>query len=419
MKKLMVSLLLCWCCGSVVELSMGMKDEQQANKQQIKAFRCISRGDIEGLKQLILKGGVDINKSNERGKTLLESASKSIYSYNSPMADLVTFLILNGANIRNENGYYYRTSRISLMPMDVLISDIYINVSCLVAVAKNQKIDIYNYPCCKEGANIFLSAISSNRRDIVKYLSDTNYAIWNSRDKYGAGPLHYAVDSKSLEIVAFVLDNGADVNEANNKGQTVLHKLAYSGDSNISPLFLKQLGKANNKGQTVLYKSAYPGNANITPLLLKRPNFAYSGDANILQFFLKQPGIELNKQDIDGNTPLHVAVHSGYSEVVASLLNCTSINFDLTNNKGLTPFYLVISEIFNRPSFAIDNYLRMLKAFAKTNRVPCWQKVEEFLNSKNPNPEKQQDGMLYKKAEQIRMYNDTSTKILDILYREE
>ncbi|XP_052873059.1 uncharacterized protein LOC128278375 [Anopheles cruzii] len=59
---------------------------------------------------------------------------------------------------------------------------------------------------------------------------------------------------------------------------------------------------------------------------------------NFLELFLQLPGIDVNKQDNEGNTPLHFAAQAGLSDVVNMLITkCRSLVIDPKNNLGFTP----------------------------------------------------------------------------------
>ena len=57
---------------------------------------------------------------------------------------------------------------------------------------------------------------------------------------------------------------------------------------------------------------------------------------------LIKEGADINARNHDGETPLHVAVHSGDEEVV-NLLISLKVNLEIVNNKGLTPLQLADS----------------------------------------------------------------------------
>ncbi|MBA8667897.1 ankyrin repeat domain-containing protein [Holosporaceae bacterium 'Namur'] len=63
---------------------------------------------------------------------------------------------------------------------------------------------------------------------------------------------------------------------------------------------------------------------------------------DIVKFLLSQPGINVNIRDYHGNTPLHTAADSGYTEIVKLLL-AKGADVNLTNREGKTPLYESIS----------------------------------------------------------------------------
>ena len=58
-------------------------------------------------------------------------------------------------------------------------------------------------------------------------------------DEVMSTPLHHAADGGQSEVAAYLIENGADVNIANNDGFTPLHSCALHGDSSTAALLIK------------------------------------------------------------------------------------------------------------------------------------------------------------------------------------
>lgn len=71
-------------------------------------------------------------------------------------------------------------------------------------------------------------------------------------------------------------------------------------------------------------------------------------DVAAIRQFLKQDHNLLNKQDIEGNTPLHNAAALGHIEVVRLLCHQPGIRLNEKNNNGNPPLFLAITRAIDR-----------------------------------------------------------------------
>jgi ankyrin repeat protein len=100
----------------------------------------------------------------------------------------------------------------------------------------------------------------------------------NYQDEYEDSILHNAVKYKKIEIVEYLLENGADVNIEENDGQTPLFNAAIhnnDGDMTITKLLLKKGANINHKdndGKTPLILASTYGNIEFVKILLKEEN---------------------------------------------------------------------------------------------------------------------------------------------------
>jgi ankyrin repeat protein len=85
-------------------------------------------------------------------------------------------------------------------------------------------------------------------------------------------PLHQAVGSKNLEVVMYLLKNGADVSIVDSNGSTALHWAANRGLFEISSLLVASGAKVNiknQKGLTPIDIASQAGQTKIVDLLIK------------------------------------------------------------------------------------------------------------------------------------------------------
>ena len=144
-------------------------------------------------------------------------------------------------------------------------------------------------------------AALNGRTEVVKYLiergADVNETLSNRMS-----PLHVAA-SKYKEIVLLLVNNGADVNLNSYDDSSPLHSAAYSGNIEIAEILLNKGAKINtpdNEGETPLSEAVFGKHKAMVELLLQR-------------------GADVNAKNRDGWTPLHRAsMH--YPDDIATLL---------------------------------------------------------------------------------------------------
>lgn len=177
--------------------------------------------------------------------------------------------------------------------------------------------------CADDDGNTLLH-ISVNRKslNLLKILKNSNEFYSNIKNKDGDTPLNLAVKNNCSDIVAFLIENGADFRITN--------------DAGISPLIL-----ANEKNSEQIFKS----------LLFK---------------------VDINEKDKDGNTLLHFAVQNKLINLSFFLIN-KGANILEENNNGDTPFSLSqtinLKEIETLMRSRIDEDLRNLNQVIKNNSL--------------------------------------------------
>jgi ankyrin repeat protein len=130
-----------------------------------------------------------------------------------------------------------------------------------------------------------------------------------------------AVKSGNVPRIKILLAQGADINAADEQGNTALHMAVAMASEEVVKLLL-------NRGASVNAKKGY------TPLHLA----AYSGYVEIAKNLLSHKAI-INATTLTKATPLYLAVQQGQLRVILLLLeNGASVN--IPKNDGTTPLYL-------------------------------------------------------------------------------
>jgi ankyrin repeat protein len=175
------------------------------------------------------------------------------------------------------------------------------------------------------------NAVKNNRIDEVRqHLTANNI---NTRDKDSRTLLSHATEKGHADIVAILLEKGADPHATDIKtDRTPLMNAAYQGDQKSVNLLLDKgvnIDTANRTGWTALNSAADQGHIDIVQLLLERkadPNACSPlikalnrNYSEVAQLLLKQHA-DPNQADANGCTPLNMAAMKGHEDAVKQLL---------------------------------------------------------------------------------------------------
>ncbi|KAF0691495.1 Aste57867_17297 [Aphanomyces stellatus] len=144
-------------------------------------------------------------------------------------------------------------------------------------------------------------AASSGHMDVVEFLTDMTQI--DHKDDSGWTALMSAVSAGHVDVASYLLSKGANANLANENGQIALHY--HKGRQEMTELLLdstSDINKADRCGATPLTKA-----------LGGRP-------APEIIVMLLDHGAKLNMKDINGNTPLHIALLEGHEGIAALLV---------------------------------------------------------------------------------------------------
>ncbi|CAK4077739.1 unnamed protein product [Aphanomyces euteiches] len=144
-------------------------------------------------------------------------------------------------------------------------------------------------------------AASSGHMDTVEFLAEISNI--DHQDDSGWTALMSAASSGHVDVVSHLLSIGANANLANKNGQIALHY--HKGRLEIAELLVdatRDINHADRSGATPLTKA-----------LGGRPA------PDVIQLLLEHEA-KLNTKDVNGNTPLHIALLEGHESIAMMLI---------------------------------------------------------------------------------------------------
>lgn len=205
----------------------------------------------------------------------------------------------------------------------------------------------------------------ASNKEMVNFLRD-NKCNLNDMDSKGNRALFYAVESKNNMLISALIENGANVNEKNSRNETLLFKAIEkenydiarylidagakinepSGSKKITPVMQTLANKNHDagflrylifKGASVVKRDAdgrYP-----VFYLVEFSNKDKIDDMKESLSILIENGADINSQDKDGNTVVHL--HSGY---YYQLYAQFKPDINIQNKYGNTPLHVAAKE---------------------------------------------------------------------------
>ncbi|KYW90910.1 ankyrin repeat domain-containing protein [Ehrlichia ruminantium] len=273
------------------------------------------RGDVSLLKEVLKHPGVDVNAVNAQGKTALHIA---VERGDLTAVDKLCRVKKCNVNVQDENGH---------TPLSMAISR---DVSEKLGMAIIKLL-------LKTGADVTLDAdyaigeaVGTRSHDILSMLIDSGAKVSSTNQ----APLECAVTRGDRSSIDKVVRGGGNVNHIVNNPNDEDHGL------NLLMLAIKneKLESVKSLIKNKCDVSKYNGDNTFTALhmlpFVENQEFAVSVAKEILTSGSKKNQDILSKQDVNGNTPLHLMISSGRSDLCNTVMKRVS-NQDLTKVSGI------------------------------------------------------------------------------------
>ena len=171
-------------------------------------------------------------------------------------------------------------------------------------------------------------AVEQNRIEMVKWLIE-NGAEVNAKDTDHRTPLHHASNLGLFEVVQYLMENGANVNAKDNDDFTPLHDASFmttNRSTEILEYLLEngaQIDAKTKSGWTPLHYATAYGQLDIVKYLIekgaqieeKTPNgqiplhlSAYCSEPGVTRHLIEK-GASIDAKDNNGNTVLHHCIN--------------------------------------------------------------------------------------------------------------
>ncbi|ROT47229.1 hypothetical protein EDM02_03675 [Candidatus Cardinium hertigii] len=248
-----------------------------------------------------------------------------------------------------------------------------------LAAFNSDKLHMAAYAGCMD----CIEKIPKDSPDIIKHDKVRNSTLLHTATRYGR-----------TYVAEVLLDKGANIEAIDKDGYTALHLAAIYGKYDIAKLLLESQANKNSYDKlwhTALHWAVKHGHCDIAELLLSYNasiHYRNQGERdtvlhwavkynqeniaqNIVQLLLNKL-IEINQieqiniQNKDGNTVLHLAVEYGMKNLVGLLLD-SGAKINIRNKDGNTALHLVVK--YNQENIAQNIVQLLLNKLIQINQI--------------------------------------------------
>ncbi|KAJ6696695.1 hypothetical protein OIU85_003084 [Salix viminalis] len=171
------------------------------------------------------------------------------------------------------------------------------------------------------------TAVQGRKKEILEQIAKEKPDLLRQEDEQGENPLHCAASLGYVLETQFLLKEYRDgAIQKNNEGNMPIHVASKKGYVGVVDAYISEWTDPteflNRKRQNILHVAAERGRHQVVKHILQKKNL--------------EPLI--NKQDLDGNTPLHLASMHGRSIAAFNLVRSPKVDKNKANGEKLTPY---------------------------------------------------------------------------------
>ena len=297
-------------------IAMGA-DVNSQDSNSTSSLHLASRGKHLEVMKLLLENGANPNAVDSKKSTPLHDTCEIEYIEGTEL------LLQKGANINMLDEEGYTPLYLALETGLVEICEVYFNhMPELVNQVLLKANQVENYPihiACHHG-----------EVDVVKLLirKGANPTVKNST---GDSPIRMAIRAENCEVVKLLLQRFPKLIKETKGGCTLLHTAAGNKSDEIVRELLKHNMNINSQSSQI----------RLTPLHIACAGIF--GSKAIVKLLIEN-NANLNLKDINGCTPLHLAIKTKNLEIAEILLQSKKCNLKIKNRNGKTALDVSLEE---------------------------------------------------------------------------
>ena len=294
--------------GAKTSVDLKLRDTRQVHLEKGRVFsfsELIAKGDMDTIQKMVLANGDLVNKSDKFGDRPLNIAIR----HRQPR--VAQFLIENGANIQTAGARGFTPLHEAVDQDNPAITRILLEQGADINATNNQNETPINH--------------LKYSVDVARLLIDYDANV-NDGGRGGNTALHKCMETiKKQALAAFLIQSGADVNALNDLGETPMHLALQYGNEGYVDLLI-------DNGALFYFESEVRSSLHYAVL---------GRNISLIDWVLEEE-IDVDLQDSNGNTPLHLAVFydRGELKIVDYLVRQKRAKLNVKNNEGKTPLDL-------------------------------------------------------------------------------
>jgi len=254
----------------------------------------------------------------------------------------------------------------------------------------------------KDGESLLQSSINYSNYKIIDYLLTKTKININNQTKEGITALHQFTANNQKDYIKQLIELGADLTISDYLGNNLLHYCIATMDNNHKLLnYYINLDKINTNFTNL------DGN---TPLHMYLLDYGKNVNKDILKTMIKQTN--LNIQNHQGNTCLHLLTKYSLIELVEQELIFKELNIFIQNYKGHT----IYNKIDNKDKLLDITSQSFFNMLSKKNLIIDWEIKCSYIKDKNLDSYKSVNKS--DNLEKIKNTEDCLNKIKSVIIKE-